>query len=34
MDEEEIVVDIAAEAVPLSEDLREFFDPLKTGFLW
>lgn len=33
-EEEEIHVDIAAEAVPLTDDLVEFFDPLKTGFLW
>ena len=33
-DEPEIVVDFAAETVPLTSAMEDKFDPLKTGFLW
>ena len=33
-DEPEIVIDIAAEAVPLTSELESRIDPLKSGFLW
>lgn len=32
--EEEIEVDFAAEAIPLTDSQQSIFDPLKTGFLW
>ena len=33
-DGDDIDIDLAAEAVPLNEDLTSIFDPLKSGFLW
>jgi hypothetical protein len=33
-DEPEIVVDFAAEAIPLNASQQDIYDPLKTGFLW
>jgi hypothetical protein len=33
-EEPEIVVDFAAEAVPLTSAMEDKYDPLKTGFLW
>jgi hypothetical protein len=32
--EPEIEVDFAAEAVPLTSEQEDVYDPLKTGFLW
>jgi hypothetical protein len=33
-DEPEIVVDFAAEAIPLNPTQQDIYDPLQTGFLW
>jgi hypothetical protein len=33
-EEPDIVVDFAAEAVPLTSAMQDKYDPLKTGFMW